>query len=419
MKQFITFFPEGDCPATWEVFLSQTEGEKCYHFQQNVGTYSEVRAHCQTKGGDIVIINSADENSFIFDRIQLFVTTAEWGYDSVWIGADSLETGTEYKFVNYRGTGYDTNHRWDTTTLQNEGYWNWWPAEPAHVGAQNCAIMQKTYSAFWNDEECESNLYKRGAVCELGDGVNSLSTPGHTGNPTTESITSLKTLTTSKVTSTEDISTEITEPFSSPFSTSLSTNEATVKSTKETTPHSTRPITHEPIDVLTTLSTSTEDESTKKTSTFTNSISTQTSKEETTVKSTEETTAHSMRVTTDESTKGLTSPVTSTPSSESSCQMRTGTYQPSSWFYFIKKDEVCILNNELSTMNTTNPTRCARQCMRQQACVSFSFIVGSEENLCILYKVTKDFNGVSLTEELLPGLPCQYYELDQKCEMYG
>ena len=120
----MTFFHKGDCPATWEALQLQSGGEKCYHFDPTRRTYSEARSYCQTKGGDIVIINSQEENQFIFNRIQLFTVTALWPLVSFWIGADSLESDTVYQFVNYRGTGYDTNHRWDTTTSEKEGYWS-------------------------------------------------------------------------------------------------------------------------------------------------------------------------------------------------------------------------------------------------------------------------------------------------------
>ncbi|XP_030019105.1 asialoglycoprotein receptor 1-like [Sphaeramia orbicularis] len=79
------------CHKDWRQFQT-----KCYYFSSRMLTWSSSRAWCQTKGGDLLIINSKEEQSFIFASSQ----TVDQADTRLWIGMTDTEKEGEWKWVD-------------------------------------------------------------------------------------------------------------------------------------------------------------------------------------------------------------------------------------------------------------------------------------------------------------------------------
>ena len=53
------------CKAGWHGF-----NNSCYLFQKELKTWAEGRKDCQRRGGDLVIVDSAEEHNFLTDSIK-------------------------------------------------------------------------------------------------------------------------------------------------------------------------------------------------------------------------------------------------------------------------------------------------------------------------------------------------------------
>ncbi|XP_051811573.1 C-type lectin domain family 4 member E-like isoform X1 [Acanthochromis polyacanthus] len=81
-----SYEPCPKCEAGWE-----HHGGKCYNFTTNKSSWEESRCFCQSQGGDLVKIDSRDEQSFLERRLRDVMEKAE---DKFWIGlTDSKEEG--------------------------------------------------------------------------------------------------------------------------------------------------------------------------------------------------------------------------------------------------------------------------------------------------------------------------------------
>ncbi|XP_067371894.1 CD209 antigen-like protein C [Channa argus] len=117
------------CPAGWMMF-----SYSCYLLSTESGSWTKGREDCRKRGADLVVINSAEEQTFLspFTRMRS------------WIGlSDRDEEGT---------------WRWIDGTLLT--LTNWDEGEPNDNGAsgEDCAEInfQKRYR--WNDLSCEVSL---------------------------------------------------------------------------------------------------------------------------------------------------------------------------------------------------------------------------------------------------------------------
>ncbi|KAJ8027912.1 Perlucin-like protein [Holothuria leucospilota] len=226
------------CPNGWETWTSSTQVQKCFRFESSIGTYSDAQTFCQNNGGEIVNIDSSEENDYIFDQIAHMLQSSTYpGYNSFWLGADSLATSEGYyKFVNSLHNGYDPTHWWDPAASTGIGYWNWWPGEPAHVGTENCAVMQGTYNKQWSDEDCESTVFVRSAACQLVGSGTAVSTIQTTSDDTTSPST-MQTTTASlstKVTTTDSTTKITAQKTTSPSTTKQLATTTSLQSTQQT-----------------------------------------------------------------------------------------------------------------------------------------------------------------------------------------
>lgn len=126
---YVFHFLSAVCPNGWQTWTSSTldpQVQKCFKFESSIGTYSDAQTFCQNNGGEIVNIDSSEENDYIFDQIAPMQQSSSYpGYNSFWLGADSLATsGGYYKFVNSVYNGYDPTHWWDPAASTGIGYWS-------------------------------------------------------------------------------------------------------------------------------------------------------------------------------------------------------------------------------------------------------------------------------------------------------
>ncbi len=114
-------------------------GEHYYIFVETQCTWEEAKVKCEEMGGHLVTIQDADENEFV----RGFV-----GVNSVWIGANDIDTEGTYVWI----TGEEFN------------YTNWASGEPNNSGGIEDYIMIYSSSGLWNDTTATHTAY---FVCEI------------------------------------------------------------------------------------------------------------------------------------------------------------------------------------------------------------------------------------------------------------
>ncbi|XP_076874365.1 uncharacterized protein LOC143524055 [Brachyhypopomus gauderio] len=117
----------------WRIFDSSM-----YYISTEKKTWSESRQFCRERGADLVIINSREEQEFMF-------TTPD--YSSAWIGLTDMNIESIWKWV-------------DGSSLQNTGFWA--RGEPNNAGDEDCGEINKATKG-WNDVKCDA---KNKWICE-------------------------------------------------------------------------------------------------------------------------------------------------------------------------------------------------------------------------------------------------------------
>ncbi|XP_055765945.1 C-type lectin domain family 4 member M-like isoform X1 [Salvelinus fontinalis] len=116
------------CPEGWQKFESSW-----YFLSIETKTWKESREDCLERGADLVIINSREEQTFLFN-LQM----------RAWIGLDDSVTEGTWKWVD--GTPLTT------------GYWR--AGQPDDSGQEDCAEIyygQDDPVQTWNDDKCGTN----------------------------------------------------------------------------------------------------------------------------------------------------------------------------------------------------------------------------------------------------------------------
>uniref|UniRef100_A0A3P9DKC5 Immune-related, lectin-like receptor 4 n=1 Tax=Maylandia zebra TaxID=106582 RepID=A0A3P9DKC5_9CICH len=136
--------PCSKCEEGWE-----HHGGKCYYFSTNKSSWTESRDDCRAKGGDLVKIDSREEQEFLRKEVRRIMKDHE---DKFWIGlTDSAEQG-----------------RWlwvDGSPLNESlSYWNY--KEPDNWREDDCVMMGDKgdrYQKSWSDTSCKVS---RRSICE-------------------------------------------------------------------------------------------------------------------------------------------------------------------------------------------------------------------------------------------------------------
>jgi hypothetical protein len=114
---------------------------RCYMIFLAGQTWGTARTLCLAIGAHLVIIEDAQEQSFV----SLMVGASR----DAWIGASDLAVEMQWIWVN-------------DVPLAG-GYTAWDPGEPNDDGTEDCAEMRGSLGGLWNDSNCnESQAY----VCE-------------------------------------------------------------------------------------------------------------------------------------------------------------------------------------------------------------------------------------------------------------
>ncbi|KAL1023925.1 hypothetical protein UPYG_G00049080 [Umbra pygmaea] len=122
------------CPDGWIKF-----GSSCYYISTEKKTWDESREDCLQRGGDLVIINSLEEQTFLnFMKVE------------AWIGLTDTLTKGKWIWV-------------DHTALSTPTYWG--PQEPNGAVGMNCAITRFSSSGpgSWWDWLCSGKSFR---ICE-------------------------------------------------------------------------------------------------------------------------------------------------------------------------------------------------------------------------------------------------------------
>ena len=113
-------------------------GQSCYYVEDTLtAKWSDARAFCQNLGADLVVINSAEENDFVYDLVMDQETLTE---GKSWIGLKKNTDDQKWYWV-------------DGTPLEGQ-YVNWGAGEPNNArGNENCVHFDQPRK--WNDNPCE------------------------------------------------------------------------------------------------------------------------------------------------------------------------------------------------------------------------------------------------------------------------
>uniref|UniRef100_I3KMK9 C-type lectin domain-containing protein n=1 Tax=Oreochromis niloticus TaxID=8128 RepID=I3KMK9_ORENI len=122
------------CEAGWEL-----HGGKCYYFSNNKSSWNKSRDECRAKGGDLVKIDSREEQSFLERRLRDVMTRDE---DKFWIGL--TDSAAEGRWVWVDGSSLDQRFDWHNGE---------------HPDGEDCARMGKErrvncYNGISNSRQC-------------------------------------------------------------------------------------------------------------------------------------------------------------------------------------------------------------------------------------------------------------------------
>ncbi|KAK7482491.1 hypothetical protein BaRGS_00026308, partial [Batillaria attramentaria] len=126
------------CGAFWE---ERPNSDYCYQFHDDVKTFQDARAVCQSYNGSLVSIVNNAEQSYLAGRARSMSDSV------VWIGA----------------TDSSTEGGWSWTDGAPFAYINWNPGEPNDMhNNEDCAAMS-TQRSRWNDFHCDLQM---GFICK-------------------------------------------------------------------------------------------------------------------------------------------------------------------------------------------------------------------------------------------------------------
>ncbi|XP_051815205.1 CD209 antigen-like protein A isoform X5 [Acanthochromis polyacanthus] len=121
------------CPAGWKMFSCS-----CYLLSQESGSWNKGREDCRSKGADLVVINSAEEQTFL----------STFANKPTWIGLNDIQTEGTWMWVD--GTPLTLSY-WNTNQPDNGGGNDQW-------GEEDCAHIRMDDNTLWNDLSCTSSL---------------------------------------------------------------------------------------------------------------------------------------------------------------------------------------------------------------------------------------------------------------------
>ncbi|XP_070841190.1 CD209 antigen-like protein 2 [Chaetodon trifascialis] len=130
------------CPVDWHLF-----NDSCYFISRTTRDWPESQSYCQSKGGHLAIIHTAEEQTFLWDLLP----RGHW--NAFWFGITDEHTEDHWKWV-------------DGTTLVG-GFWE--VGEPNNHIDEDCGyivkteVLERVAIRSWYDAPC--SMYWR-FICE-------------------------------------------------------------------------------------------------------------------------------------------------------------------------------------------------------------------------------------------------------------
>ncbi|XP_077347035.1 macrophage mannose receptor 1-like [Lithobates pipiens] len=156
-----TTTPEPKCPEGWG---TSSHLSSCHwYFKRPDGdkkTWFEARDFCQTIGGDLLSINSKEEQDSVFSTALKF-----GALNNVWFGLVNNDPEEGFQWSDGSPLTYE----------------NWAHGEPNNHGdSELCGELKLPYQMLWNDQNCE---HPRDWICELKKGAALMPEPTSTPYP--------------------------------------------------------------------------------------------------------------------------------------------------------------------------------------------------------------------------------------------
>ncbi|XP_030597020.1 hepatic lectin-like [Archocentrus centrarchus] len=145
------------CKAGWE-----HHGGKCYHFSISKSSWNQSRAECRAEGGDLVKIDSREEQRFLDGKLRGLMNEAE---DKFWIGlTDSAAEG--------RWMWVDNTPLTESLTFWSKGEPDdWRGTKGEHPDGEDCVRMGEKGGAedlkCWFDTFCSEVFVRKQENCQV------------------------------------------------------------------------------------------------------------------------------------------------------------------------------------------------------------------------------------------------------------
>uniref|UniRef100_UPI003AB09ACE immune-related, lectin-like receptor 4 n=1 Tax=Centroberyx gerrardi TaxID=166262 RepID=UPI003AB09ACE len=137
------------CEEDWEPHRGM-----CYHFYNKKLTWNESRQNCKKKGGDLVKIDSEDEQRFLELTLRKKMATDE---DKFWIGLTDSKKESDWLWVDDTRLEMSSLSFWSGTEETNEP--DNWTDNGNNPEGEDCVRMGEKGGAknlkCWFDKSCE------------------------------------------------------------------------------------------------------------------------------------------------------------------------------------------------------------------------------------------------------------------------
>ncbi|XP_041857234.1 CD209 antigen-like protein A isoform X2 [Melanotaenia boesemani] len=121
------------CPAGWRTFSCS-----CYILSTTSGSWDQGREDCRGRGGDLVVIDSDEEQKFL----------SEFTKELCWIGLNDKETEGTWRWVD----GSPLNLTFWASEQPDNGN------DDPKWGEEDCVHIRTHDSTLWNDLSCADSL---------------------------------------------------------------------------------------------------------------------------------------------------------------------------------------------------------------------------------------------------------------------
>lgn len=140
------------CPSGWEDFE-----DYCYLVSSSYKSWSQALTHCRSLGGELVKINSQEENEFVLNLVR----DQDASLKQVWIGLSWDTTGQDYFWSDGSDPVYEN---WATGEPNGFAFE---PCTQLYTDRANSLNLPNRASGRWNDIPCSADSQQpSGIVCK-------------------------------------------------------------------------------------------------------------------------------------------------------------------------------------------------------------------------------------------------------------